>query len=166
LNLNPQALQDGKLFINFLICHPDDQQFNAPNQRYWPEYHELQGRFAITSTYHLVKPSPNNAQYLQQKSLTPFSQWIHLSNESFIHGPFDFAVINGRKTRDRVSHSDWETVLPHETAKYQNKPPRLNLSSYAYSYHVNTQYHTVHRDLSVSTRMNAVAMYNYHNEDS
>jgi hypothetical protein len=166
LNNHPQALQDGKLLVNFLICHPDDHQFNAPNQRYWPEYHELQGRFAVNSTYHLVKPSPNNSQYLRQKNLTPFSQWIHLSEETFIHGPFDFAVINGRKTRDRISRIDWEPVLHQQQSKYQNKAPRLNLSSYAYSYHINTQYHTVHRDDSVSTRMNAVAMYNYLLEDS
>jgi hypothetical protein len=165
LNHNPNALQDGKIFVNFLICHPDDRQYNAPNQRFWPEYHELQGRFAVNHTYHLVKPSPNVSQYIRQKNLVHFSQWMHLSSSTILHGPFNFAVINGRATRDRVSLIDWDILFRHHE-KYQNPPPRLNQPSYAYSYHVNTQYHTSHRDDSVSDRMHAVAMYNYFTEDS
>jgi hypothetical protein len=165
LNHNPNALQDGKIFVNFLICHPDDQQFNAPNQRFWPEYHELQGRFAVNHTYHLVKPSPNISQYIRQKNLVHFSQWIYLSESTILHGPFDFATINGRAPRDRISLEDWN-ILFQQREKYQNPPPRLRQPSYAYSYHINTQYHTIHRDTSVSTRMHAVAMYNYFTEES
>jgi hypothetical protein len=95
LNNNPNAMQDGRMFVNFLICHPNDRQFNAPNQRFWPEYHELQGRFAVNSMYHLVKPSPNVSQYIRQKNLVNFSQWIHFSASTILHGPFNFAVLNG-----------------------------------------------------------------------
>jgi hypothetical protein len=149
LNHNPNAMQDGRMFVKFLICHPDDRQFNAPNQRFWPEYHELQGRFAVNHTYHLVKPSPNVSQYIRQKNLVNFSQWIYLSASTIIHGPFDFAVINGRATHDRISLVDWNILFQHRKT-YQNQPPRLNQPSYAYSYHVNTQYHMIHHDESVS----------------
>jgi hypothetical protein len=81
LNHHPSALQDGKLFVNFLICHhPADHQFNAPNQRFWPEYHERQGRYSVTGIYHLVKPSQNTPAYLRRKNLVPFSQWITLTS--------------------------------------------------------------------------------------
>jgi hypothetical protein len=89
LNHHPSTLQDGKLFVNFLICHLFDRQFNAPNQRLWPEYHEWQGRYSVTGIYHLVKPSRNTQAYLRQKNLVPFSQWITLTPKSLIHGPFN-----------------------------------------------------------------------------
>jgi hypothetical protein len=150
--------------VNFLICHPQDRQFNAPNQRYWPEHHEVQGRFVKPDTFHLVRPSPNNSDFIKQKNIVPFSQWITLSPTSLIHGPFDFAVINGRKTRDRIPQSTWDAFRSAPQV-YQNPIPRFDLSSYAFSYHINTQHHTIHRDESITKRLNAVAIYNHFNSD-
>jgi hypothetical protein len=58
LNHHPSALQDGKLFVNFLIGHPSDRQFNAPNQRLWPEYHERQGVGLTLPLQSLLRRSP------------------------------------------------------------------------------------------------------------
>jgi hypothetical protein len=74
LNHNPAAITDGRVYVNVLISHPDDRQYNAPNQRYCTEYHELHGRFVSIQIYHLVRPSPNRAQYAKQKHLVPFSK--------------------------------------------------------------------------------------------
>jgi hypothetical protein len=137
LNHHPSALQDGKLFVNFLICHPSDLQFNAPNQPLWLEYHERRGRYSVIGIYHLVKLSRNTQAYLHQKNLVPFSKWITLTPESLIHGPFNFATLSGRKTSDRVPISVWQAINAAKS-RYNNFPPRLTQPSYGYSYHVNT----------------------------
>jgi hypothetical protein len=164
LNHNPNAISDGRIYVNFLISHPSDRQYSGPNQRYWTEYHELHGRFASIQNYHLVRPSPNRAQYAKQKNLVPFSVWITLSEPNYIHGPFDFATLHGRKSRDRISTSDW-IILRNSKAKFQNEAPSENKASFTYSYHVNTSYHSIHSDDHTIARMNAVATYNYMNAD-
>jgi hypothetical protein len=166
LNHHPSALQDGKLFVNFLICHPSDHQFNAPNERLWPEYNERQGRYSVTGIYHLVKPSRNTQAYLRQKNLVPFSQWIMLTPESLIHGPFKFGTLSDCKSRDRIPISAWQAINAAKSRYNNNLPPRLTQPPYGYSYHVNTEFHSVYRDTSVASCMNAVAMYNYFEEDS
>ena len=37
--VHPDCLSDGKFLVDFYILHPDDSNFNAPNQHYWLEYH-------------------------------------------------------------------------------------------------------------------------------
>lgn len=44
---------------------------------------------------------------------------------TFIHGPFNFAVINGRQTRDRIDSQDW-TQLKVAQSKYDDAPPDLD----------------------------------------
>ena len=52
-------------------------------------------------TAHLIRPSPESSQYAIAEGLAPFRQWIRLTNVStYIDGPFDFAVVNNRTTRD------------------------------------------------------------------
>ena len=156
---NPIATQDGRFLCEFLICHPEDKAFNAPNQRYWTEYHEKKGKYMINTTYHLVKPTVNQHSFVQQHNLVPFTQWFHLFNEStYLHGPFDFASIDGRKTKDRIDRQHWQ-ILASLTSKYDNEAPSMMLKNYTFSYHVNTALHMEIRDTEVLNRIND---YNFH----
>ena len=167
LSTNPNAIQDGKFLAEYLIQHPDDAQFSAPNQRFWTEYHKTQGRFVVNHDYHLIKPISESTAYREQKNIVAYSQWIHIHHENtYIHGPFNFASINGRKTRDRISNIDWQ-ILADSKSKYHNEPPTLHqTTAYTYSYHTNSQFHTIRHDESVTKRLHAMSMHNYLYEDS
>jgi hypothetical protein len=165
LNINPIALQNGNFLVRYLICHPDDRNFSAPNQRHWTEYHKSTGQYVVNTNFHLVRPSSHSATYCEQKQLVSYDQWLHINHtDIYIHGPFDFARINGRKTLDRISLADWN-ILHRHREKFDNQPPPLSQSSFTYSYHTNTDFHSIHRDTTVSRRMHAIAMFNHFNED-
>jgi hypothetical protein len=131
--LHPACLQDGKFLVEFYVCHHDDVRFNATNQRYWLQYH-LQGDLVSpmdTTTTHIVRPSDTSHSLALRKGLLPFQQWVNLTHESvYLHGPFDFATLNGRKTRDRISHHDW-AILRGYNNLYGNAPPDLELPTYS-----------------------------------
>jgi hypothetical protein len=167
ISMNPDAITDGKFLVEYLIQHPDDAQFSAPNQRFWTEYHKTKGRFVVNHNYHLIKPISESPAYREQKNIVAYSQWTHIHHENtYIHGPFDFASINGRKTRDRISQHDWQ-ILSDSRSKFDNEPPSLRqTTAYTYSYHTNSQFHTIRQDESVTKRLHAMSMHNYFYEDS
>ena len=107
---------------------------------------------------------PSVDESTKQNNLAPFAQWININEETYLYGPFDFATMHGRKTIDRISKIDWE-ILSKSQSSFENQLPKMNLSSYAYSYHINTAYHAEYHDKSVTKRMNAVAMYNFLHHD-
>jgi hypothetical protein len=41
ISLYPSSTQDGQFLFEFYICHPSDWRYNAINQRYWLQYHDL-----------------------------------------------------------------------------------------------------------------------------
>ena len=162
---HPQALSDGRILVDFYVRHPSDIKFNARNQRYWKEYHARDGRFVVHDNYHLIKPTPNVSAYAEQKDVTPFSQWVYIHHHDiYLHGPFNFAIINGRQSNDRIGQEQWE-ILSKLSNQYQNDPPLMNLTNFAYSYHTTTQFHTVHQDTAISARMATIAMYSYINDN-
>jgi hypothetical protein len=58
--------------------------------------------------------------------LTPYREWVQLDDTSItLHGPFNFATMNNRKTRDRVAKADW-LVLQDREAFYHNAAPKLS----------------------------------------
>jgi hypothetical protein len=83
LNHNPAAIDDGHFLVEFLGCHPDDKQYSAPNQRYWKEYHSIEGRHPSISTYDLIKPSPNTDADCEQKNIRAYSQWFLYTTKMF-----------------------------------------------------------------------------------
>ena len=154
LSLNPNALQDGKFLVDFYICHPADTYYNATNQRYWLEYHPtLQyNNPAQRLTVHLLRPSDTSPAYAISEGLRPFRQWVRLTNgDTYIHGPFDFAVINGRQTRDRIDLSNWKQ-LHLRASFYSNEAPSLQLPSY--SIHL-SQPHITHSTVALTARYHA-----------
>jgi hypothetical protein len=139
--LRPTCLNDGRYLVEFYIIHPTDIRYNATNLRLWLQYHlrgDLQQPSTVSDT-HLIRPSDTSEQLAERHHLSPFRQWITLTHEStFIHGPFEFTSINGRKSRDRIALADWEILHQHKTM-FTNEPPSLDLPTY--SIHVDRGVH-------------------------
>ena len=99
------------------------------NQRYWLEYHPtLQNNNPVhRSTAHLLRPSAASPAYAIGEGLWLFRQWVRLTNgDTYIHGPFNFAVVNGRQTCDRIDLEHWEKL--HLRAPFHsNEAPSLDL---------------------------------------
>jgi hypothetical protein len=59
------------------------------------------------------------------KELVPYREWLNLSDPTItLWGPFEFATINQRKTRDRVLSTDWSQLQTMQ-AQYDNQAPVL-----------------------------------------
>jgi hypothetical protein len=127
------CLQDGWFLLAFFICHPSDSRINAINQRYWLQYHtfsKLQSPLSSMET-HLIKPSDTSVDYAIHHKLRPFCKWLNLTHlDTFIHGPFEFAAIHGRKTRDRISQVDWDVLKSH-LDMFHNLIPPFDVPSYS-----------------------------------
>ena len=139
---HPSCLQDGKFLVELYTLHPGDCRFNNVNQRYWLHYYPIGGspEFAASSETHLIKPSDTSSAFAERRLLTPFQRWINITHhDTYIHGPFDFAIINGRKTRDRISADDWKQLEPHADS-FANKLPSSQLPTY--SIHADHHYYT------------------------
>jgi hypothetical protein len=96
----PSCLQDGGFLLEFFICHPSNLRINVINQRYWLQYHTLSKLQSPLSSMdmHLIRPSDTSVDYAQCHKLCSFWKWLNLTHlDTFIHGPFKFASVNGRK---------------------------------------------------------------------
>ena len=133
MSLHPSCLQDGKFLVDYFILHTNDVRFNCANQRFWLQYHAPGDLVSPvdSTTIHLIRPSDTLEQLAARKGLLPFRQWVNLSHESvFLHGPFNFAVVNGRKSRDRIAIEHWE-ILASLRGTYHNVPPPMDLPTYS-----------------------------------
>ena len=128
--------------MEFYTIHHANVRFNASNQRYWLQYHSI-GDIATptpSTTTHLIRPSDISEAHAARHQLVPFCHWINLLHRgTLIHGPFEFASVNGRKTRDRISPADWD-ALAKFSSLYQNPLPRFDLP--LYSIHVDRGVHS------------------------
>ena len=83
---------------------------------------------------HLIRPSAASSAYALAEGLLPFRQWVRLTNaDTYISGPFDFATINNRKSRDRISTHHW-TILGKYTDYFSNNVPDISLPEYSIHY--------------------------------
>eukprot|EP00956_Cyclotella_meneghiniana_P020964 scaffold37640_cov83-Cyclotella_meneghiniana.AAC.3 len=133
MSLHPRCLQDGRFLVELYILHPADLRFNAANQRYWLQYHSISNIVnpSDTSRTHLIRPTDTSEHYALSKKLAPLRLWVTLTHEStYIHGPFDFTTIRGRRSRDRISADDWK-VLHSKRSMYDNNPPDLDLPTFS-----------------------------------
>jgi hypothetical protein len=133
MSLYPSCTLDGRLLFEFYICHPADWRYNAVNQRYWLQLHsrsDLASPCSSTDT-HLVRPSDTSDSYAARHKLMPFRKWLNICHlDTYIHGPFNFASVCGRKTRDRVAQSDWD-VLHRHSLMFNNPVPRFDVPTYS-----------------------------------
>ena len=60
----------------------------------------------------------------EKRNLVPYRDWVSLGDSSVIDGPFDFAVVRGRKMRDRISEKDWQILMANKS-QYDNDVPRF-----------------------------------------
>jgi hypothetical protein len=154
--LHPACLQDGRFLVEFYVRHSDDVRYNNVNQRYWLQYHRAQDlRTPLdTSQTHLVRPSDTSSTFASRNNLLTLRQWVNLTHEDvYLHGPFDFATVNGRKTKDRVSLADWTTLLGLRNS-YDNPPPSLDLPTY--SVHIDRGIHTTFHSDAVNAHLQCV----------
>jgi hypothetical protein len=89
----PSCLQDGHFLVEFYISHPANLRYNAINTLFWLQYHtlsELHSQF-LRRTH---RPSDSSEDYANRHKLLPFCKWVNLTHQdTFIHGPFDFATV-------------------------------------------------------------------------
>ena len=70
--------------------------------------------------------------------------------DTYIHGPFDFASVHGRKTRDRISQSDWDILRNHKRM-FQNELPKFDIPTY--SIHVDRGCHVAYCDQDLAAQL-------------
>jgi hypothetical protein len=152
--------------VEFFILHHDDIHYNATNQRFWLQYHNSRD-IATPTPYaatHLIRPSDTSEVHAKRHGLVPFRRWINITHsDTFIHGPFDFAIVTARKTRDCISQIDWEILSKHQPL-YSNPPPRFDLPSY--SIHVDRNFHVAHLNTSCIQLLMAAAAENTNGEST
>ena len=151
------CLQDGKFLVEFYIAHRDDSRYNAINRRHWIQYHaigDISHPNSASDTHH-VRPSDTSEAYASSHGLVPFRKWINLTHESvYIHGPFEFATVHRRKTRDRISQTDWDVLTSHKPM-FQNKIPSFDLPTYLI--HVDRGTHVAYHDSNTSLQLPSIA---------
>jgi len=100
---------------------------------------------------HLIRPTADSPKFAQAEGLAPFRQWIRLTNaDTYICGPFNFALINNRQTRDRVPLEQWQ-ILHKFRHMFTTEVPSLDLPTY--SIHLgqfHSTYHCPEHDARVS----------------
>ena len=135
------CLETGHFMCEFYRCHPADWRFNAINQRFWLQYFkdaDLLHSDQVADN-HLIKPSDSSAAYALKNHLVIARKFVHLLHQdTFIHGPFDFATVHNRKTRDRIGQEDWQALANH-SHMFQNPVPSFDVPTY--SIHVDNGVH-------------------------
>ena len=104
-------MQTGKFTVDFFVSHPADWCYNAINQQFWLQYYKDSNILHPdqSSETHLVRPYGDSDPYTIRNNLVRARSLVHLLHEdTFIHGPFDFDVVNNHKTCDRISQEDWD----------------------------------------------------------
>ena len=153
LSKRPSCLQDGRFLIDFYIAHPNDKKLPPEDTRYWLEYHERINTKTIGVDYHIIQPSELLTEQALNKGLVTYREWFDFSNISnILHGPFNFASRNNKKTRDRISTLDWNLLQSQHTS-YDNSPPVLS-SSTATILHLNEPIFYSGQHEHVSNRVN------------
>ncbi len=132
MSLYPSCTLNGRFLFEFYICHLADWQYNAINQRYWLQLHSTRDLASpcLTTDTHLVQPMDTSDSYVARHKLMPFRKWLNICHlDTYIHGPFKFASVCGRKTRDRVAQPDWD-VLHWNKSMFNNPVPRFDVPTY------------------------------------
>jgi hypothetical protein len=80
---------------------------------------------------HLITPSNTSKDRAKRHLLVQNHGWANLTHsDTYIHGPFEFAIAQGRKTHDKIGQKDWDAL-----ARSNNIP--------TYSIHVDRDIHMI-----------------------
>ena len=89
---------------------------------------------------HFIRPSDTSEAYAKRHHLFPYRKYLNLTHtDTFIHGPFDFATIHGRKSRNQIPQCAWDALSAHSDM-FHNPIPRFDVPTY--SVHVDRGAHT------------------------
>ncbi len=139
------CLQDGRFLVDFYMSHPADVRYNTINQCFWLQYYNHNTPTFGTLDAHLITPSDTSADRAARLHLIPVCAWVNLTHgNTYIHGPFDFAIVNGQKSRDCIGQEAWDALVAWQSM-FSNPLPHFNLSTY--SIHVDCGVYTVYPDL-------------------
>jgi hypothetical protein len=106
---------------------------------------------------HLICPSATLVDYATHHKLSAFQKWMNLTHhDTFIHGPFEFSSVNGRKTQDPVSQTDWNVLKSH-CNMFHNPLPHFNVLSY--SIHVDRGAHVLFHDTAIAHQLILMASH-------
>ena len=142
MSLYSSCVVDGRYLVDFYLPHPSDTRYNAINKRFWLQYHSHDDIVGPTSSAltHYIRPSDTSEAYAKRHRLLPYRKYLNLTHtDTFIHGPFDFATIHGRKSRDRIPQNAWDALSAHSDM-FHNPIPRFDVPTY--SVHVDRGAHT------------------------
>ena len=137
------CLTNGRFIVDFYLGHPDDFRQSAINQRFWLHYlHQDDINTPASATHcHLLRPSDHSESYAHRNKLVPVRKYVNLTHsDTFIYGPFDFATIGRRKSRDRIDQSQWDILKSHSNM-FRNSLPSFDVPSY--SIHIDECAHTI-----------------------
>ncbi len=152
ISLYPSCLQDGRFLVDFYTAHPSDVRFNAINQCFWLQYRDHNAPTFETMDAHLITPSDTSANRAAHHHLVPVRCWVNLTHgDTYLHGPFDFAVVRGRKTRDCIGQDCWD-MLATKTSMFTNRLPHFDLPTY--SIHVDRGVHAIFPGMIMASAMN------------
>jgi hypothetical protein len=132
ISLCPSCTQDRQFLFEFYICHSSDWRYNAINQRYWLQYHDLLDIQSLPPALetNLIQLSDSSASYATRHKLVPCRKWLKISQiDTFIHRPFEFASIRGRKSCDCIAQEDWDQLQQH-SPMFGNQIPTFDVPSY------------------------------------
>ena len=95
----------------------------------------------MSKSYTLIQPTQFFHIEQRQKFFLPFTQWYNIQDpNSIIYGPFDFATIFLRKTRDLIKKEDWIWLISGST-QYDNDPPNISTKKEVFiTFHKETQF--------------------------
>jgi hypothetical protein len=132
VSICPSCMLDSHFLFEFYICDPANWHYNTVNQRYWIQFHGCEDILhpLLTTNTHLARPSDTSEDYAKHHNLLPFRKWLNITHtDTYIHGPFEFATVRGRKSRDRICQEDWDILWQH-TTMFQNPLPAFDVPTY------------------------------------
>ncbi len=129
---------------------------------FWIQYHSHDDIVGPTSTAntHLLCPSESLETFANHHKLLPYCKYINLNHsDTFIHGPFNFVIINQRKSRDRITQTEWDILRSHSDM-FHSPIPRFDVPTY--SVHVNRSAHTTFHCSAIVNSLISSAKHNLH----
>jgi hypothetical protein len=148
MSLYPSALQDRCFLVEFYVAQPNDVWYNATNQCFWLQYRKYTTATFGTINAHLITPSNTLEEHALHHNLVPIRCWVNLTHgDTFIHGPFEFAMVRACKTRDCIGQDDWNALVA-KISMFVNKIPKFDLPTY--SIHVDRGVHSVFHSMAAA----------------
>jgi hypothetical protein len=139
--LSPSALQDSQFLVEFYVAHPQDVCHNVINQQFWLQYCKANSISKGHLDAHLITPSDTSEDRALRLHLHPVHCWTNLTHgDTYIPGPFNFATVPGKKTRDRVDQDCWD-ALATKSSMFSNKLPSFVIPTY--SIHLDCGVHSI-----------------------